>query len=126
FPRPLGRGAQDDPAERGVGEGGRQPPDGGTAADLDVVGVRAEQEHLAERRREGRADHTGSRVAAVGARSAQTSHGARPAWWSSHSISRSLNVSMPAQKPWWRYVVSWPSAMSRWKGSTTSSSPGRM
>src|SRR5690606_28208036 len=102
----------------------REPLDqaqhGAPAADLDVVAVRAEAEHLersvgrrGERERE---HHAGPCV--------QTAQGGFPCEWRSSRSCRSLNVSIGTKKPSWRQVDSAEMSMSRSNGSCTSSSPG--
>ena len=117
----------------GLGIGLRQPQDRAAAADLDVVGVGADREHAQMPSIEARSDavrasgrdRAGSTATPPPLRS-QRAHGACPLSSSPSRCCFSFSVSIGAQKPSYGYAISFCSAISRWNGSSTRSSPSRM
>src|SRR6185503_9634270 len=110
---------EDDPRDGGRVTVLEKLEDRPTAADLDVVTVRTEAEHMPHAVAARERDHSAPPRR-------QTSHGRSSRAVISSKACLSLKVSMQCQKPSWRYAASWPWAIKRRNGSSTRSSPSRM
>ena len=113
--RTISHARADDPADPGDTVVSDEPKHRPTAADLDIVGVRAEDQDVEAGRRlvgERQAAHAGAFAysaadgaasvgdgAASSSRTCQTAHGGRPASYRASRFCMSLRVSIGAQKP---------------------------